>query len=196
MSAMSWSLDPALFAKVFALIFVAELPDKTFFATIALSARRSPYAVFLGVAAAFAVQSLVAVAFGGVFALLSPRVVKVGVALLFFAFAWMMWREEDEAEEARAAQARGESFARAALTAFSVIFAAEWGDLTQLATAALQAEHRAPLTIFLAATSALWCVTALGVAAGRALSGRLDPGHLRKAAAVVFAAAGVVTLLR
>ena len=59
------TFDPALFASTFALIFVAELPDKTALATVLMAARRHPIAVFVGAAGAFAVQSAVAVIFGG-----------------------------------------------------------------------------------------------------------------------------------
>src|ERR1700677_1616548 len=86
-----WTFEPALFAAVFGVVFVAELPDKTAFAAVLLAARRRPLAVFLGAAGAFVVQSFVAVAFGGVLSLLSPRVVRAGAGLLFLGFAWSMW---------------------------------------------------------------------------------------------------------
>jgi putative Ca2+/H+ antiporter (TMEM165/GDT1 family) len=197
-----WTFEPALFASVFALIFVAELPDKTAIATVLLAARNRPAAVFLGAAAAFTVQSFVAVAFGGLLGLLSPRIVHVGAGLLFLGFAWAMWtREGEEVEEGAeiadaAAGAGGGDFLRAAWTSFGVIFIAEWGDLTQLATAALAAKHRRPWTVFLAATAALWCVSALAVAAGHQLKSRLDPRRLEKGAAVMFALVGLYFLVK
>ena len=191
-----WTFDPALFASVFVLIFLAELPDKTAFATVLLATRRRPLAVFLGAAGAFAVQSLVAVAFGGVLSLLPARAVRVGAGLMFLGFAWAMWtRKEEGAEEAGEAD-DGAGFARAATASFAVIFVAEWGDLTQLATAALAAKHGRPLTVFLAATAALWGVAALAVAAGHQFSSRFEPRRLEKAAAVVFALVGFYFLLK
>ncbi|MDE2489762.1 MAG: TMEM165/GDT1 family protein, partial [Elusimicrobia bacterium] len=77
---------------------------------------------------------------------------------------------------------------------FLVIFIAEWGDLTQLATATLAARHRAPLTIFLSATLALWTVTAIAIAVGRRVKRHIDPRILQKAAAVAFLLAGIVIL--
>ena len=190
-----WTFEPALFASVFVLIFLAELPDKTFFATVLLAARRRPLAVFLGAAGAFAVQSLVAVAFGGVLSLLPARAVRVGAGLMFLGFAWAMWTREKEGLHVEDAGG-GAGFARDMAASFAVIFVAEWGDLTQLATAALAAKHGRPLTVFLAATAALWCVTALAAAAGHHLKRRFDPRRLEKAAAVVFAAVGLYFLLR
>jgi len=191
-----WTFEPALFASTFALIFAAELPDKTAFAAVLLSVRRRPLPVFAGAALALAVQSFIAVAFGGVLSLLPARAVRVGAGLLFLGFAWTMWnREEEELPEVGSAQGEP-GFARSAATAFAVIFVAEWGDLTQLATAALAARHGRPLTVFLASTSALWCVAALAVAVGRRLKAGFDPRPLERFAAVLFALAGFYFLLR
>ena len=195
MSPSFWTFEPALFAAVFGVVFVAELPDKTAFATLMLATRRRPAAVFLGAAVAFLVQSLVAVAFGGALGLLPRRWVRLGAGLLFLGFAWAMWTRRDE-EPSEAPVRGGAGFWREAGASFLVIFVAEWGDLTQLATAALAAKHGRPLTVLLGATSALWAVTALAVAAGHRLKSRLDPGRLQKAAAVVFALVGLYFLLK
>ncbi|NNN05617.1 MAG: TMEM165/GDT1 family protein [Elusimicrobia bacterium] len=188
------SLDIRLFALTFAAIFVAELPDKTALATMVLASRRRPSAVFAGAAAAFAVQSAVAVAFGGLLSRLPPRLVRAGAGILFLVFAVAMWRGRPEpAGAAPAADHR--HFWKTAATSFLVIFAAEWGDLTQLATAALAARYGRPLTIFLSATAALWTVTALATALGGRLGRAFDPRRLEKSAAAAFAVLGAYFLL-
>ncbi|HXT01868.1 MAG TPA: TMEM165/GDT1 family protein [Elusimicrobiota bacterium] len=192
-----WTFEPALFASTFALIFAAELPDKTAFATVLLAVRRRPLPVFAGAAAAFAVQSFIAVAFGGVLSLLPPRAVRFGAGLVFLGFAWAMWNREEEEDLPEVASAPGEpGFARSAAAAFAVIFVAEWGDLTQLATATLAARHGRPLTVFLASTAALWSVAALAVATGRRLKASFDPRPLERFAAALFALVGLYFLLR
>ena len=55
-------IDLVTIAIVFATIFVVELPDKTFIATLVMSTRFRPLLVWVGVVAAFFVQTLVAVA--------------------------------------------------------------------------------------------------------------------------------------
>ncbi|MFI5360349.1 MAG: TMEM165/GDT1 family protein [Elusimicrobiota bacterium] len=190
-----WTFEPALFASVFVLIFLAELPDKTALAALLLASRRPPLAVFLGAAAAFAVQSFVAVAFGGALSLLPARAVRAGAGLLFLGFAWALWTRRGEPEDSDHEDAGGGGFAASLAASFGVIFVAEWGDLTQLATAALAARHGRPLTVFLAATAALWSVSALAVAAGSRLRGLFDPRRLEKAAAVLFALVGLYFLL-
>lgn len=196
MNAPFWSLDPALFASTYALVFLSELPDKTALATMVMASRRPPLAVFAGVVSAFLVQSAVAVLLGGALSFLPRLWVRVGAGLLFLFVAWRLWNEEDEGAVA-GADARGDGgWWRAAGTAFLVVFLAEWGDLSQLATAALAAEHGRPLTVFAGAVCALASVTAVAVTVGHNLKTRLHPEKVRKLAAVLFAVVGVLILAR
>jgi putative Ca2+/H+ antiporter (TMEM165/GDT1 family) len=189
---LSWPL----FASTFGVVFVAELPDKTAFATLILATRKHPVAVFLGAAAAFFIQSMVAVGAGSALSLLPARFIKVGAGILFLGFAVAMWlRKEPTKEESPIADDGRATFIKTAGTAFVVIFLAEWGDLTQLATATIAARHKHPLTIFLAATLALWTVTVLAVAIGNRMKAILDPQILQRAAAVAFAVVGIVFLV-
>jgi putative Ca2+/H+ antiporter (TMEM165/GDT1 family) len=57
---MALQIDWRLLLSTFVLIFVAELPDKTAFATLLLATRKHSLAVFIGVAMAFVIQSVVA----------------------------------------------------------------------------------------------------------------------------------------
>src|SRR5665213_4220104 len=162
---MNWTL----FFSTFSLIFVAELPDKTAFATLLMATRGKPYAVFFGVALAFVVQSIVAVSFGSVLGLLPERWVHLGAGILFLAFAALSWHESRQAEEEEVTEATTKftTFWKTAWKAFVVIFIAEWGDLTQLATASLAARyHEFPFVILISATLALWSVTALAIVVG------------------------------
>jgi Ca2+/H+ antiporter, TMEM165/GDT1 family len=145
-------MDWKLFASTFALIFVAELPDKTAIATLLMATRHNPWGVFAGGAGAFVVQSLIAVTFGSMISLLPAKIVHIAAGLLFLVFAVLLWRENEE-EEAEAAVEKEDSPKATSLwkvigSSFMVIFLAEWGDLTQLATATLAAQYRAPVTIF------------------------------------------------
>ena len=185
-------LDLRIFATVFGVIFLAELPDKTAVAAVVLATRHRPLPVFVGTALALVVQSLVAVAAGGILSLLPARPVHIAAGLLFLISAVFMWRREEEAEDdAATAGAHPESFGRALWKSFLVVFIAEWGDLTQLGTAALAARYRAPVTVFLAASLALCLVAAIAVFVGNRLRAILHPRHTQRAAAVVFVLLGV-----
>ena len=52
---------------------------------------------------------------------------------------------------------------------FLVLFAAEWGDLSQLFTISLVAKYGDPLSVFVGAWGALLTVSGLAVLAGRVL---------------------------
>lgn len=193
-------MDWPLFLSTFALIFLAELPDKTAFATLLLASRGRAVPIFLGVAVAFLVQSALAVALGGAIGHLPERAVHLASAFLFLGFGLLEWRKSlsaEEEEEERAVFSRSmQGFLRTAATSFVVIFLAEWGDLTQLATATLAARTRSPFTIFLSATAALWCVTLLAISVGKLLGRFLHEKHLQKIAAVVFTLIGLWFLAR
>ena len=158
-----------------------------------MATRNRPFPVFCGAAGAFVVQSMVAVAFGSVFTLLPTNIVHLGAALLFFILAVSMWRRGLPEEPSQKGNV-SKQFLKIMMSAFMVIFIAEWGDLTQLATAALAAKYAAPFTIFTSATLALWSVTAIGVLLGRTARRALEPKLLQKVAAITFALVGILLL--
>jgi Ca2+/H+ antiporter, TMEM165/GDT1 family len=195
-------VSPLVALTVFALILPAELPDKTFIATLVLSTRFAPWPVFAGVAAAFVVQTTVAVAAGGLVSLLPERPVHAVTAGLFALGALLMLRsgggaaeEEREVTEELGDTPRTASFRRAALTSFGVLFAAEWGDLSQVLTASFAAKYGDEFAVFLGALLALWVVAGLAIVGGRALLRIVPLDWVRRAAAAAFAVIAVVTAL-
>ncbi len=179
-----------VFASVFAVIFVAELPDKTALTTFVLATRHKPVPVFTGAAAALAVQSLAAVGAGALLGKLPARAVHVGAGVLFLVTAVLMWRQSGESEaDEHDRPTRG--FWRTVWVVFGVVFLAEWGDLTQLATAAMAAHYRAPLTVFLGATAALWAVVAIATVAGSHAGKLLPPRATKRVAAAIFCVVGI-----
>jgi Ca2+/H+ antiporter, TMEM165/GDT1 family len=191
-------MEFSLFISTFALIFVAELPDKTAFAALFLATCHHPLAVFIGASAAFTIQSVIAVAFGSFLSLLPPQFIHIISGILFLIFAVMMWRRKaPEVEEPNCEPSdKKAKFFRSVGAAFMTIFVAEWGDLTQLATAALAAKYHAPLTIFTSATLALWAVTAIGVAIGFHMKHRINAQLLQRIAASAFGAVGIGILVK
>jgi putative Ca2+/H+ antiporter (TMEM165/GDT1 family) len=180
-----------LFLSVFGVIFVAELPDKTALAALVLATRHRALPVFLGAAGALAVQSLIAVVAGQLLALLPARPVHVFAGALFLVSAVVMWRQKEDGDEAPAKDdQRAQSFGRVLWMVFTVVFIAEWGDLTQLATGALAARYQSPFVVFAAATLALWAVAGIAVVAGNRAGKLLDPNVTKRVAAVVFAGIG------
>ena len=190
-------MNLAVIGAVFAVIFIGELPDKTMFASIVMSTRGHPFAVWLGSAGAFLVHVVIATTLGTVvFHLLAPRVVDAVVAVIFLVGAGIVtaeaireYKRKDDPEPPPPPPRPG----RTAVTAFAVIFAAEWGDLTQLLTANLAAHYHDPLSVATGATLALWAVSAIAVTSGRWLSSVIDAFAIRIGTAVLLAGLGAYT---
>lgn len=176
----------AAFAVAFASVFLAELPDKTMFASLVLTTRyRRPFAVWSGVVGAFALHVAVAVAVGSLIRELPTRPVRFGVAALFLLGGVMLIRSAHEAD-ATATDVEWATFGRVALVSAAVVGLAEFGDLTQLATAGIAARYSAPLAVALGAWCALAAVAALAVWAGRWIALHVRLQRVRQIAGIVF----------
>jgi len=185
-------LDVALIC--FPVIFLGELPDKTMFANLVMATNGRPRQVWLGAAAAFVVHVVIAVTIGvALFKILPGRSVDAVVAGMFLFGAAYAWRE---GTRTGADGVRHERSKRGAvLTAFVVIFLAEWGDLTQILTANLAARYHAPLYVGLGSVLALWAVAGVAVAGGQTLLRFVSVSTIRKVTAVVLVALTLFTAL-
>jgi putative Ca2+/H+ antiporter (TMEM165/GDT1 family) len=192
----------AVIATVFGLIVPAELPDKTFVATLVLTTRFRALPVFIGAALGLAVQALIAVAAGSAVAQLPKTPVHAVSAAIFALGAVLMVRsiEDPEAEEREVAHELASAPAepstlRIVTTTFVVLFLAEWGDLTQLLTASLSAKYDDPISVFIGSAAGLIAVDGLAVLGGKALLKMLPMLWIRRIAAAAFGAIAVVTAL-
>lgn len=164
--------DIGVFLLVFGVIFVAELPDKSLFASMVLGHSFPAFYVWLGAASAFLVHVIIAVSAGKLLTLLSHQTMEAVVALLFFAGAILLFSGKHGLEEKPQGEfkdSRSHSPLRVYATAFSVIFIGEWGDITQIATANYAAKYHDPWSVGIAAVLALWAVTALAIVMGTKL---------------------------
>jgi putative Ca2+/H+ antiporter (TMEM165/GDT1 family) len=163
-------MNLGIILTAFAVIFPAELPDKSTIAALVLDVKYHPRHVFIGVAAAFAVQVMIAVTAGHFLGLLPHRLLQIIVGLLFAIGAFLIVRQrggEAEAEhETRLVEDKA-PFWRVSTTAFAVVFFAEMGDLTQIATANLAAKFHNPLSVGIGSVLALWSVGAIGIWGGK-----------------------------
>lgn len=151
----------------FATTLPAELPDKTILACLILSSRYRASYVFIGAAAAFAMQVVLSVAVGGALSLLPHRWVYAATAAAFLTGAVLLWRHKGEEEDDDLGRdGMRESFWPVAGAAFAVIFLAEFGDLTQITTVSLAARFHEPLAVGIGATAGLWTAAALAVVVG------------------------------
>jgi Ca2+/H+ antiporter, TMEM165/GDT1 family len=178
-------VSPTVVLTAFLLVLPVELPDKTMVATLVLATRYRPLPVLAGVSAAFFVQTLIAVTAGRLLLLLPDRLVAAVVAVLFGVGAFLLLRGEEEPEIDPARARRG--WWGMAATSFGVLFAAEWGDASQLATAALTARYGEPLSVFVGAFAALAGIATLAVVLGQAVTRRVPLRLVQRVAGVLFA---------
>jgi putative Ca2+/H+ antiporter (TMEM165/GDT1 family) len=189
-------------AVTFAAIFIVELPDKTFFAALVLATRYKALNVWIGVSAAFLVQTAVAVALGTAVSHLPKQGVHIAAGVGFCIGALWLLREglsaragtdDDEGEE-YATKAVAVTGVRQILTSFAILFAAEWGDLSQILTAVFVSKYNDWVAVFIGAFLALVTVSGLAVLLGKQMLRFLRLHVLHFIGATVCAALGVWTL--
>lgn len=193
----------AIAITAFLLIFPIELPDKTFVATLVLATRYKPLPVWLGVIAAFGVQTAVAVTLGGLIGRLPRTPVEIFAGLMFLTGGLILIRgagkadaEEAEAEhEFETKTKAGIHGWRVVGASFLVLFVAEWGDLSQLLTAGLVVKYEDPVSVGVGAFVALATVSALGALLGRALLKRIRLATIRRVGGGLCLLLGAASLL-
>jgi len=78
---------------------------------------------------------------------------------------------------------------------FALVFLAELGDKTQLATLSLAASGKSRLMVFAGASVALIATSGLAVLVGEALTLAIPPVWIHRAAGVAFVVMGILILL-
>ena len=195
-------IDPLVVALAFGAIFVVELPDKTFIATLVMSTKLRPLFVWIGVGLAFLVQTAIAVGIGKAASFLPEQLIHTVAALMFAIGAIILFREARSADEDEPGQedefaAKADSTAhgfKVVATSFLVLFAAEWGDLSQLLTISLVAKYDDPVSVFLGAWGALLAVSGLAVIVGRLLLQRVRLSVLHYVGAAVCVSMAALTV--
>ncbi|GAA3072268.1 TMEM165/GDT1 family protein [Streptomyces glomeratus] len=180
-------------ALVFGVVFLAELPDKTALAGLVLGTRYRASYVFSGVAAAFLLHVVLAVAAGSLLTLLPQQIVHGITGVLFLGGAAVLLLKKDDGDE-EIRRPENQSFWKVSTAGFMLILVAEFGDLTQIMTANLAARYDDPLSVGLGAVLALWAVAGLGVVGGRALMRRVPLKLITKIAALLMLGLGVWSL--
>ena len=146
---------------------------------------------------AFTIHVIVAVAAGSAISLLPETLVKVVVATLFAVGAVLLFRSarNPEEEDTDTEIVTGATVRATVLGSFGLILLAEWGDLTQLATASLAAKSGAPISTGVGALLALACVAGIAATFGRQIVARFPIERINYVGAAVFAGLAVWTVV-
>lgn len=200
------------FLSAFLLIFFSEIGDKTFFIAVLLATQQSKGSVFAGTFGALAVMTVISVGIGQVFhvaeeasgALLRTDVPwddYLAIALLlFFGIQTLISAEEETAEEeeedAKVAVAGMEFDGATALiiSTFALVFAAEWGDKSFIATIALSAAA-SPVGVALGGTAGHGVATGIAVLVGDVLGDVVSERVVKYTGGALFILFAIATAL-
>ena len=181
------------FLVAFGVVFLAELPDKTMFATIVLSTRyRRPVAVVVGVTLAMIFHSVLAVAVGEALRHLPRTPTQLAVAALFLAGGALLLRGSDDDAEIETAPVHG-AWGVIGRTAV-IIGIAEFGDFTQLATIGIVADRGYAVAVAAGSVAAHIVVATLAVLAGKWLERKLPVRTVQRMAGILFIIFGLITV--
>jgi Ca2+/H+ antiporter, TMEM165/GDT1 family len=180
----------------FGIIVLAEMPDTSALATVVLGSRFPPRLVLLGVAAAFAVHTVLAVVAGSLVALLPRRPLEAALVVVFLVGAFLLLREDDDDDddEMELSGEPGNRW-RVVATSFGVILLAELGDPTQIVIATLTARYGDPIAVGIGAVLALWGVSVLAVFGGNRLRRVVPYRWLTRIAAAILVVMAVFTAI-
>jgi Ca2+/H+ antiporter, TMEM165/GDT1 family len=180
------------FLLSFAVIFVAELGDKSQLMALAFATRYRAIDVLVGISLATLLVHLGSVVLGATIAAALPtEAISVAAGLAFFVFAaWTLRGDSLDEEEANRAARPTRSVILAIGTAF---FLAELGDKTMLATITL-ATREEPIGTWLGSTAGMIAADAIAIAVGRWLGTRLPERTIRYVAAALFVLFGIALI--
>jgi putative Ca2+/H+ antiporter (TMEM165/GDT1 family) len=170
-----------------AVVFVAELGDKSQLITMTYALRHKWWVVLSGVVIAAMLVHGLSVAIGHFLGLTLPeRPIAFAGAIAFLLFAAWTWRESRGSDsDVRVAEPRFVVFA-----IVSTFVLAELGDKTMLATVTLASDHNWA-GVWIGATAGMVLADGVAIAAGALLHKRLPAQFLHSLAAVQFLVFGL-----
>lgn len=186
------------FFVAFALIFFAELGDKSQLVVLWFATRYKWWLVMLGMTIMTLIMNLIIVVIGASVGELIPEApLLILVGLAFFAFA--IWGLKGDTLDEAAFERLPERMPRQ-LGALGIIMAAiflsELGDKTQLATLSLAGSEDNPVAVWLGSTLGMIAAAAIAIVAGIVAGKRLPEDAIGKFSAALFALFGTLALVR
>jgi putative Ca2+/H+ antiporter (TMEM165/GDT1 family) len=177
----------------FAVIFVAELGDKSQLMAMTFALRYRWWVVLIGITAATTAVHLISVAVGHYLGAALPTHllgILAGVAFVFFGL-WTLRGDKLSDDEATKAQ---RSTAPAFFTVTSAFLLAELGDKTMLATITLAADNDW-VGVWIGSTIGMVAADALAIVVGAIAGKHLPERVIQLGAAALFVIFGVAMLL-
>ena len=166
-------------------VAIAELGDKTQLAVLALSTKTKEYSKLLaGVFFAFLLADGIAVLLGDYISNFVPmNIIKIISGALFIIFGIFILFNKDEGEEKV-------KLKTPFLSSFTLVFFAEIGDKTQIASALFGAKYNA-LLAFLGVMIALMTLSVIAIYVGNILIKKVNQNTINKSAGAIFIILGI-----
>ena len=181
-----------IFLGAFAMVFFAELGDKSQLLAVSLASRYKIRTVLMGIIVATVLNNGLAIILGVYLkASLELDLIQVAASLSFILFGiWNMLEKRGEEIENKETPSGWTPFITVALA----FFLAEMGDKTQLATVAYVIKHGAPFLTFLGVLLGMVTADALGIFAGSYLLRRFPEKYIKLMSSSIFISLGVIGL--
>jgi len=173
----------------FITVFVAEFGDKSQIVCLTMACRYPPLQVLAGAMTAMAILLGLAVGVGGLLAVTIPHTLVAIIAGLFFIavgiFNYLRKNEQVDDLNGRTGF----------IQTMIMIFIAEFGDKTQLATLFLAASLGYPAAVYGGALLAMLLNHIIAVYLGSRFISRVNPRHLKIGTTVLFICIGLVIII-
>jgi Ca2+/H+ antiporter, TMEM165/GDT1 family len=170
-------------------ILLAELGDKSQLSLLLLSSRTKHHLqLIIGAILGFLLVDGAAILAGAFIRNIIPdQILTLLAAGLFIFFGILSFRDNPDDEK----QVHGTN---ALFMGFTAIGLTEWGDKTQLASAAFAAEHN-PVLVFFGVMTALTILSITAIMIGKLLLKKINRSLLTKISGIVFILIGISILL-
>jgi len=175
-----------------ALVFLAELGDKTQLVALMFATRFKAGIVLAGVLVATLLVHAFSVALGGITGRLLPHGwILLLSGLAFIAFAIWTWRGDRLDDEGQKVRRLTSPF----LIVLVTFFLAELGDKTMLCTVTLASQYP-PVPVWLGSTLGMVISDALAIWVGQAMGKRLPEKAVKMGAAAIFLVFGLFSIFQ
>ena len=176
--------------STFAVVFIAELGDKSQLMTISLASRYHYRPVFWGIFLGMGVITVLGVTVGTILYQIIPVFyLKILAALIFLLFGILSFVKEEGLIKRKVDKRKVFS------TSFFLAMVTELGDKTQLVVIALTARFQNPYLVFVGAITALGVVIAAGVFLGTKLTHFVERDKIELISSILFIVLGIAFLV-
>lgn len=178
------------FIRAFALIFIAEMGDKSQIIAMTFATKYKLKDVLLGVGLGVVLNHAIAILLGSFISNIIPTTyiqIIAGFLFIIFGLNSLVIDEEEEIKDKR-------EFSPI-LTVAIAFFIGELGDKTQLATMALAAESFNPIIVLLGTSLAMIATSSLGIFIGSKVGKKIPEASVKIVSSLVFLVFGVIRVL-